>query len=327
MIYKVIVTGPVGSGKTAAVNSLTSKDAALTDALVSDLDLVTKQHKETTTVAMDFDVITLENNDIVHVYGTPGQERFDFMWDILSQGAHGIVLLLDLSRNYPFRDLKYYTHRFSALIESSRLIIGLTHSDIQKDFSIESYKEVLKQINLSAEVIPIDARNKVDVTRLFYTLLNIPYANKQVTSQLETNVIHSTETTPKDEPISSDINAPSTPELEFDDIFNLTKSVLDEVVKIEHINTVALSNSMGDLLHSTTEDKQANDFIALLSGSVQDIENTLDKGKIQRIMLRSRKEDNITLFIEDDKSLGVSSDRAVSIQALSQQIEDLLQWL
>ena len=144
MIYKVIVTGPVGSGKTAAVNSLTNKNAALTDALVSDLDLVTKQHKKTTTVAMDFDVISLGSNNVVHVYGTPGQERFDFMWDILSQGAHGIIILLDLSRNYPFRDLKYYTSRFSELISSSRLIIGLTHVDIQKDFSIEPYKELLK---------------------------------------------------------------------------------------------------------------------------------------------------------------------------------------
>lgn len=323
MIYKVIVTGPVGSGKTAAVNSLTNKNAALTDALVSDLDLVTKQHKKTTTVAMDFDVISLGCNNVVHVYGTPGQERFDFMWDILSQGAHGIIILLDLSRNYPFRDLKYYTNRFSKLISSSRLIIGLTHSDIKKDFSVESYQELLKKINIEADVIPIDARNKSDVTQLFYTLLNISKEQELEPHEPEIIKPNQFETSHTEQDFVDTDNAKS----EFDDIFNLTKSVLSEVVKIEHVNSVSLSNSMGRLLHTTSDDKELNNFMAFLSGITPDIENVLNRGTIHRIMLRSRKEDNITLFVEDEKSLGVCSDKTVSVQTLSQQIEDLLQWL
>ena len=102
MNYKVIITGAVGSDKTTAVNSLTNNNAALTDAVVSGSDQITKQRKETTTVATDFDVIRLDDDNVVHVYGTPEHERFDFMWDILSQGTH-IILLLDIIRNYPHR--------------------------------------------------------------------------------------------------------------------------------------------------------------------------------------------------------------------------------
>lgn len=85
---KLIVAGPVGAGKTTFVKSISEIDTVDTDVKASE-DL----GKEYTTVAMDYGLLTLDGIPL-HIYGTPGQDRFDFMWEILCQGALGLVLLV-----------------------------------------------------------------------------------------------------------------------------------------------------------------------------------------------------------------------------------------
>jgi small GTP-binding protein len=355
VIYKIIITGPVGSGKTTAVNSLTDKEAMLTDVTVSDSDHATKQRKRTTTVAMDYDVIRLKNNDIVHVYGTPGQERFDFMWDILSKGANGMILLMDNSRNYPFRDLKYYTKRFANIIESVPLVIAVTRFDLNQDPPLEAYRQWLTKLGIKADVIAVDARERADVTNLFFNLLAISDAEKDtavttaitasktavipVSTALDVELNKVTEAKSKvevkreKEPIPEALATPvkeeAEPKLEYaaEEHIQLNEAMLPEVAKVAGVTGVTLSTSMGELLNSTIDDEELNEFFAFLSGVNTEIENALNRGKIHRIMLRSPQDDNLTLFVEHDKSLGVSSERVKSIQALSQQIEDMLQWM
>ena len=67
--------------------------------------MVRKGH---TTVAMDYGVIRLDEDTKVHLYGTPGQERFNFMWEILSKGSMGLILLLDNTRANPLKDLTFF---------------------------------------------------------------------------------------------------------------------------------------------------------------------------------------------------------------------------
>lgn len=322
MNYKVIITGPVGSGKTSAVNSLTSKNAMLTDATVSTTDQATHQQKKTTTVAMDYDVIQLNSEDVVHVYGTPGQDRFDFMWDILSIGSSGIIILLDMSRNYPLVDLKHYTSRFAELISSSRLVIGLTHTDVQKKFSIDVYKNGLQSIGIEADIIPIDAREKDDITLLFHTLLQIPQKNNISPSQK----INKSEDQPSSQIISPK-NSTTRTEKDKTTDFQFTDAVLQEISKVEHVTGISLTRSTGERLHSTTNDEKLDSFVAFLSGMTPEIEKILNKGKINRVMLCSPEENNLTVFVEPKESLALCSDRTKSIQVLSQQVEDILQWL
>ena len=92
---KIIFTGPVGAGKTTAIASISDIKPIATDEYASDM---TKSRKPQTTVAMDYGLIRLSDNERVHLYGTPGQERFDFMWDILTKGGIGLILLLDNTR-------------------------------------------------------------------------------------------------------------------------------------------------------------------------------------------------------------------------------------
>lgn len=340
MNYKVIITGPVGSGKTTAVNSLTDKDAVLTDAVVSDSDQITKKRKRTTTVAMDYDVVRLNDEHMVHVYGTPGQERFDFMWDILSQGAHGVILLLDNTRNYPFRDLKYYINHFSKLIKASRLIIGITRFDLKKEPPISAYHHWLTTLGIEAEIIPIDAREKADVTTLFHKLLDIPNPNKDDDVKKPDNDINTKEkldkkeikeTTAIETETAKPIDIPSSEDephtIPPEDTITFNETALAEVTKFDNVTGATITNSMGELLHSTIKSDELNEFIAFLSGVTPEIENILNRGKIHRIMLRSPRDENLTIFVEKERSLGVSSNRRKSVQALSQQIEDMLQWM
>ncbi len=84
--YKVLFTGPVGAGKTTAIRTISDHLPMMTDVAATD---ETRDRKPSTTVAMDYGVIRLGRDEVVHLYGTPGQDRFDFMWEILTKGGGG----------------------------------------------------------------------------------------------------------------------------------------------------------------------------------------------------------------------------------------------
>lgn len=322
--YKIIVTGPVGAGKTTAINTLTDQAALSTDAQVS--DTTTSKRKETTTVAMDYGSIDLADGTTAHIYGTPGQQRFEFMWDILVQGAHSLILLLDNSRNYPFRDLKFYTKIFADFIKDNSLVVGVTWSDKKNDPPIEAYQQWLKSLNIKASVIFVDARDKDDMMLLI---------NASLQSVLQTEPSETTEVAIDNQAEVADTSTepvPDTPEpqdtilYESLDKIQLTEKSMKQVLQINGVTGVTLTNSMGELLHSTIDDDQMNEFIAFLSGITSGFENNNSFGEVHRIMLRGPKDDNLTVFVEEERSLGVRSDKRMSVPALSQQIEDKLQW-
>ncbi len=337
MKYKIIVTGPVGAGKTTAINSLTNDDAFVTDVLVSDDDEVTSRRKLNTTVAMDFGVVEV-NDDTAYVYGTPGQQRFNFMWDILAKGAHGIIILLDNTRNYPFRDLKYYVDSFSDLIASQKLVIGVTRSDEKDDVPLSTYQQWLKELNLDAEVKFIDARKKVDVEQLVHVLVASIKASSEeekVTVE-ELGIVAEKPPAIVDSLIGNDVVEQSlversvdveSQEASLDEVLDLDEASLQQVATLKGVNGVTLTNSIGELLHSTINDDDINEFIAFLSGITPALEDASNMGTIHRIMLRGPHDENLTVFVEEERSLGVSSDKAVSVPALSQKIEDMLQWV
>lgn len=91
--YKVVVTGPFNAGKTTFINTLSQIDTLNTDKATH--RRVETKIKSATTVALDYGKITLKRNVTVHLFGTPGQQRFDFMRDLLADGMHGFIFLVD----------------------------------------------------------------------------------------------------------------------------------------------------------------------------------------------------------------------------------------
>lgn len=166
--YKIIFTGPVGAGKTTAINAISDVPPVKTDAAASDM---TKNRKASTTVAMDYGVMNLAGGEKIHLYGTPGQERFDFMWDILTNGGIGLILLLDNTRADPFQDMRFFLDAFGQFINDTSVAIGVTQMDLSSTPSIEDYHAQLQGVGLKPPVFAVDAREKNDVSLLVQALL------------------------------------------------------------------------------------------------------------------------------------------------------------
>lgn len=166
--YKIIFTGPVGAGKTTAINSISDVPPLKTDAAASDM---TKNRKASTTVAMDYGVMNLAGGEKIHLYGTPGQERFDFMWDILTTGGIGLILLLDNTRADPFQDMKFFLDAFDKFINDTSIAIGVTQMDLSSKPTIDDYHAQLKHYGLKPPIFEVDAREKNDVSLLVQALM------------------------------------------------------------------------------------------------------------------------------------------------------------
>lgn len=166
--YKIIFTGPVGAGKTTAIESISDTPPIRTDASASDM---TKTKKSSTTVAMDYGIMNLAGGEKIHLYGTPGQERFDFMWDILTTGGIGLVLLLDNTRADPFQDMKFFLDSFQKFIAETNVAIGVTQMDLSNKPTINDYHSQLQAMGIKPPVFSVDARVKNDVSLLVQSLL------------------------------------------------------------------------------------------------------------------------------------------------------------
>ena len=166
--FKIIFTGPVGAGKTTAIGSISDVKPCSTDSLATDM---TAKRKARTTVAMDYGYMKLDSGETIHLYGTPGQERFNFMWDILVDGGIGLVLLVDNSREDPFKDLDFFLDAFKDFIEETAFVVGVTQTDIRSRPSIDEYHQYFKDHPMKPAVFTVDARKREDVSTLVQALL------------------------------------------------------------------------------------------------------------------------------------------------------------
>ncbi|MBV1889010.1 MAG: ATP/GTP-binding protein [Proteobacteria bacterium] len=165
---KIIFSGPVGAGKTTAIHTLSDVPPVSTNESASDM---TKKLKKNTTVAMDYGTMNLDGNAKLHLYGTPGQERFNFMWDILTGSGLGLILLIDNTRKDPIKDLVFFINSFRDYIDETMVCVGITQTDLSTLPRISTYQHALKELNINAPVFQVDAREYKDVSMLVQALL------------------------------------------------------------------------------------------------------------------------------------------------------------
>lgn len=157
--YKIIITGPMGAGKTTAIRTISEIEPIVTDVLNNDNSI----EKETTTVGFDYGEISLSNNERLRLYGTPGQERFDFMWKVLAQGALGLIIFIDMSRPDPLEDLDLYVSNFKGLIQQTGCVIGLSKVDACAIETTDPFSDLLHSYQLICPIVPVDVREKSQV--------------------------------------------------------------------------------------------------------------------------------------------------------------------
>ncbi|GAB3072719.1 MULTISPECIES: GTP-binding protein [unclassified Phycicoccus] len=156
---KIVVAGGFGVGKTTFVGAVSEIDPLRTEALVTQEsagqdDISKVQQKHTTTVAMDFGRITLAQNLVLYLFGTPGQRRFWFMWDDLVIGAIGAVVLVDTRRlDDSFAAVDYFEAK------GLPFIVALNQFDGSGEFGPDEIREALA-ISDHIPVIEVDARDR-----------------------------------------------------------------------------------------------------------------------------------------------------------------------
>ncbi|MFE0134846.1 ATP/GTP-binding protein [Streptomyces sp. NPDC059037] len=167
---KIVVAGGFGVGKTTLVTAVSEITPLQTEALMTQAsedtdDLTSTPDKTTTTVAMDFGRITLDDDLVLYLFGTPGQQRFWFMWDDLVRGAIGAVVLAD-TRRLPdcFPALDYF--------ESCGLpyIVAVNHFDGTEEFEPADVREALT-IPPHIPVLIMDARQRISVIESLLALV------------------------------------------------------------------------------------------------------------------------------------------------------------
>src|SRR5512136_2532991 len=137
---KMVVTGPFNSGKTEFIRSVSEINVVSTEKRISSEQ---EKVKDSTTVAMDFGRITVDNDLVLYLFGTPGQKRFDFMWEILSEGMLGFVVLVDSVRPETFREARRILDVFRGYA-TTPYVVAANKQDMEDAWPADDLRSALK---------------------------------------------------------------------------------------------------------------------------------------------------------------------------------------
>jgi uncharacterized protein len=163
---KIVVTGPFSAGKTTLIRTISEITVLSTEKGITD---ETRSRKTDTTVAMDFGRITIDRDLVLYLFGTPGQDRFDFMWEILGEGMLGYVLLVDATRQDSLDEAVGILEAFRKMAHVP-FVVGLNRADGIDEDEERRVREAL-ELDSDVPVVPCDATDRESVKSVLLALL------------------------------------------------------------------------------------------------------------------------------------------------------------
>ncbi len=163
---KMVVTGPFNSGKTEFIRSVSEIDVVSTERKISS---DSERVKDQTTVAMDFGRITVDDSLVLYLFGTPGQRRFDFMWEILSEGMLGFIVMVDSTRPETFREARNILETFRAYAPTPYVVVA-NKQDCKDAWDLEDMRIALR-LDGRVKFLPCVATDKESVKNALLELL------------------------------------------------------------------------------------------------------------------------------------------------------------
>ena len=166
---KIVITGPFAAGKTTLIKTISEVAIVGTERDVTD---ETKSVKQRTTVAMDFGRLTFADDLSLFLFGTPGQRRFEVMWEILSEGMIGFILLVNAADERSVEEGSHILDQFRQYADVP-YVIGVSHLDQQPEAPEVVFGRVRQALEVpeTVEVIACDPREREDVKSLMLHIL------------------------------------------------------------------------------------------------------------------------------------------------------------
>jgi small GTP-binding protein len=164
---KIVVTGPFAAGKTTLIRTISEITVLSTEKGITD---ETRSRKTDTTVAMDFGRNTIDRDLVLYLFGTPGQDRFDFMWEILGEGMLGYVLLVDATRPDSLEEAVGILEAFRKMAHVP-FVVGLNRADGGIDEGEERRVREVLELDSHVPVVPCDATDRESVKAVLLALL------------------------------------------------------------------------------------------------------------------------------------------------------------
>ena len=171
-ITRLVVTGAVGAGKSAFIRSISETEVLDTERRCTDEVALLKQ---TTTVAFDLGQMNFGSDRTLYFYGTPGQSRFDFMWNILIRKAHAYILLVAAHRPEDFHCVREIISFMNQQVQIP-LVIGLTHRDYPDAWSEEDVAIALGYVDQQTRplIVSVNPTQTTSVAQAMTTIMQHP---------------------------------------------------------------------------------------------------------------------------------------------------------
>lgn len=168
-IIKIVITGDQGSGKTQFIQTLSEIDVVSTDKSITSSQNDDASGKDDNTVSMDFGRVTITDDLVLYLFSTPGQRRYDFMWQILAEGMLGFIVMVDSTKPETFRTAKSILETFRAYAPTP-YVVAANKQDHPDAWDVDSLRVALR-IEEHVKVLPCVATDPESVRRVIWELI------------------------------------------------------------------------------------------------------------------------------------------------------------